>query len=51
MFGRTSSLREVNLTNFKAENLVNMDHMFHLCTNLISLDLSSFTAKSVVNMN
>ena len=34
MFSRSSSLKELNLSNFKTDNVTNMSYMFNLCSSL-----------------
>ena len=41
----------LNLSNFKTQNVTNMRSMFNNCSSLINLDLSNFNTLNVTNMN
>jgi len=45
------SLISVDLSNFTAENDVNMNYMFNICVKLISFDISNFHCQKGTNMN
>ena len=49
MFGNCTSLKEINLTNLKSENLKYMTAMFESCPALTSLNISSFNTKNVID--
>ena len=51
MFFDCNSLINLNLSNFKTENVVNMRGMFSGCNTLINLDLSNFNTENVINMS
>ena len=50
IFSNCSSLTSLNISNFKTDNLKNMNGMFYNCTSLTSLDLSNFKTDNVVDM-
>ena len=42
MFQYCSALKNIDLSSFNTENVINMNQMFFECNNLESLDISSF---------
>jgi surface protein len=50
MFEGCSSLKNVNLSEFKTENTINMNNMFSRCSSLKELNLSDFNTKNVTDM-
>ena len=50
MFYDCISLISLDLSNFKTQNVINMDNMFNNCESLISLDLSNINTQNVTNM-
>jgi len=51
IFRGCSSLKEINLSTFKTDKLVDMRGMFVLCSSLEEIDLSSFKTDNVTNMS
>ena len=51
MFCRCSSLKELNISNFNTNNVINMYCMFYGCSSLKELNISNFNTKNVTNMN
>ena len=51
MFSRCSSLKEINLSNFKTENVTNMEEMFEYCSGLEKINLSNFNTNNVTTMS
>ena len=51
MFSSCSSLKSLNLSNFKTNNANNMSYIFSYCSSLTSLDLSNFNSNNVTNMS
>ena len=41
MFNGCSSLKELNLSNFNTNNVINMNHMFNGCSNELKLKIQS----------
>ena len=41
---------DVDLSLFSTEDATNMEYMFHECSNLTKIDLSSFNTLNVTNM-
>ena len=50
MFYGCSSLKELNLSNFNTNNVINMECMFSGCSSLKDLNLSNFNTNNVTNM-
>ena len=50
MFYKCSSLKELNLNNFNANNVTNMGYMFYKCSSLKELNLN-FNNNNVADMN
>ena len=50
MFNGCSSLTELNLSNFRTNNVINMSNMFSNCSSLRELNLSNFNTDKVINM-
>ena len=50
MFSRCSSLKELNLSNFNTNNVINMSKMFSGCSSLKELNLSIINTNNVTNM-
>ena len=42
MFSNCLQLKNLNLSSFKTENVIDMSYMFYNCCNLTNLDLSLF---------
>ena len=42
MFHGCTSIKYLNLSNFKTDNVINMPRMFGYCSNLKELDISNF---------
>ena len=51
MFYECKSLKELNLSNFNTNNIINMEYMFCGCSSLQELNLSNFNTSNVYNMN
>ena len=51
MFYECKSLKELNLSNFNTNNVINMEYMFCGCSSLQELNLSNFNTSNVYNMN
>jgi len=47
----TSSIKKLDLSNFKTDNVKNMSGMFNGCSFLEELDLSNFNTNNVTNMS
>ena len=50
MFRECSSLKELNLNNFKADNVTDICCMFSGCTSLKELNLTNFNTNNVTDM-
>ena len=50
MFYKCSSLKSIDLSSFKANNVINMSGMFLDCSSLESIQLSAFNTNNVNNM-
>ena len=50
MFYGCSSLKEINLTNFNTNDVINMSHMFYGCSSLKELNLTNFDTSNVIDM-
>jgi len=50
MFSYCSSLKELNLTSFNTDNVINMRYMFYICSSLKELNLTNFNTNKVINM-
>ena len=50
-FGIISSIKKLDLSNFKTDNVKNMSGMFNGCSFLEELDLSNFNTNNVTNMS
>ena len=50
MFCDCNFLTNLDLSNFKTEDITNMSYMFCNCNSLINLDLSTFKTQKVTNM-
>ena len=51
MFNGCSSLKDLDVTNFKTDNVTDMSGMFSGCSSLIRLDVSHFKTDNVTTMN
>ena len=51
MFYDCSSLKEINLSSFKTDNVTDMSFMFYKCSSLKEINLSSFKTDNVTDMN
>ena len=51
MFRECKNLITIDLSNFNANNVINMGDMFFYCTSLTSLNLNNFNTNNVINMN
>jgi len=51
MFYSCTSLTNLNLSNFKTQNVINMGLMFSCCNSLTSLNLSNFNTQNVTDMH
>ena len=51
IFCNCSSLKKLNLNNFKTNNVTNMEFMFSGCSSLSELNLNNFNTNNVTNMN
>ena len=51
MFSGCSSLKELNLSNFNTNNVINMSCMFWECISLKELNLSNFNTNNVKDMS
>ena len=50
MFNECSSLKKLDLSSFKVENLSQMVLMFNGCSSLKELNLSSFNTKFIIHV-
>ena len=50
MFLECSSLTNLNLSNFKTQNVINMNGMFSDCSSLTNINLSNFNTQNVTDM-
>ena len=51
MFSNCDSLKLIDLSNFKANNITNMSKMFYNCKSLKSINLSKFNTNNVTDMS
>ena len=51
MFDNCYYIDEINLTNFDASEVTNMDYMFYYCSSLTSLDLSNLNTPKLISIN
>ena len=51
MFYNCSSLKELDLSNFNTNNVINMSYMFFDCSSLKELNLSNFNTNNVINIS
>ena len=51
LFSGCSSLKEINITNFKTNKVIDMSCMFYGCISLKELNLSNFTFKEKIKMD
>ena len=51
MFYGCSQLKELNLTNFNTNKVINMSYMFYKCTSLKELNINNFNTNNVTDMN
>ena len=51
MFFECSSLTNIDLSNFNAQNVTNMSFMFYKCSSLTNIDLSNFNTQNVTDMS
>ena len=51
LFYGCNSLTNIDLSNFKTQNVINMRNMFFRCDSLTNIDLSNFNTKKVTNMS
>ena len=51
MFYGCSSLKEINLSNFNTNNVINMSCMFYGCSSLKEINLSNFNTNNVTDMS
>jgi len=47
MFYKYSSLKNINLSNFDTNNVINMSEMFYECSSLTNINLSNFNTNKV----
>ena len=50
LFENCNSLKKLNISNFKTDEVTNMSYMFSFCTILEYLDISNFNSNKVTNM-
>ena len=50
MFNGCESLKNIDLTNFNAENIINLSCMFTQCKSLKNINLSNFKTQNAINM-
>ena len=48
MFYNCSSLRELNISNFNTNNVINISGMFFNCSSLNELNVSNFNTEKVI---
>ena len=48
MFQGSSSLKNLNLSNFNTNNVTDMGYMFYKCSSLTNLNLSNFNTNNVI---
>ena len=51
LFYGCSSLNELNIFNFRTDNVIDMSYMFAYCSALKELNISRFNNKKVINMS
>ena len=51
MFNGCINITEIDLSNFDASSVIDMNRMFYGCSSLISLNLSNLDTSSVIDMN
>ena len=51
MFDNCNTLKQLDLSSFNTEQIIDMSNMFENCTSLKELDLSSLNTNQVKNMN
>jgi len=51
MFAKCENIINIDLTNFKSENIENMEYMFYYCKNLKNINLLSLKTENVKNMS
>ena len=51
MFSICSALKELNLSNFKTDNVTKMGDMFYGCSALKELNISNFNTNNVTDMD
>ena len=51
MYYGCESLKELNLSSFKINNVTDMNYMFHGCESLKELNLSSFKINNILSNN
>ena len=51
MFCWCDKLTNIDLSNFKTNNVTNMGWMFYRCSSLTNIDLSNFNTNNVTNMD
>ena len=44
-------IKELNLNNFKTNNITDMSYMFYECSSLKELNLNNFNTNNVINMS
>ena len=51
MFGKCSSLKKIDFSNFKTDNVEYMSYMFGKCSSLIEVNLSNINTQNVTTMS
>ena len=51
MFYQCSSLKELNLSKFNTNNVLDMSYMFYYCTQLTKLNIFNFKTNNRTNIN
>ena len=54
MFDGDSSLKEINLSNFNTQNIIDMSYLFNDCSSLTNIDISNFNVQDsskIVDIN
>ena len=51
MFAYCSSLKELNISNFNTNNVIDMERMFFECSSLEKINISNFNNDILINVN
>ena len=51
MFSNCYNLKNINLSNFNTQNVINMSNMFYDCKSLTNINLSNFNTQNFTYMS